>query len=465
MNVRAKEKVDVRSNEAKPRQGEQLKLSLFMIGDSNYHLGGWRHPEAFADAGANINRWREFVRLLEDAKFDMLFLADGPGVIGFDDKKALAGTAKLEKIEPFTLLSALSTVTTHLGLIATGTTTFTDPYSLARTVASLDLISGGRAGWNVVTGANPEDAQHFSLDRFVSAEERYKRGEEFVDVVMALWGSIEPDAIRRDKISGVYCDVTKMHAIDHVGQYYSVRGPLSVQPSAQGRPIIVQAGQSEEGRALASRVADVVFTSAATLDKGKAFYSDIKRRAVEWGRDPSSLKVLPGVSITVASSDEEAEAKERELFELIDIDVALRHLSLYLGGNDLSQYKLDDPAPEFVATAARKGTVESFNAMSKKDGLTLRQLAQRTASSRFHLSVKGTPEKIADTLESWFREEAADGFNLLPNMVPGSIIDFIDLVLPELRRRNLFRDQYEGQTLRENLGLPVFDRSGPVRVK
>ena len=462
MNARTIGKAGARSNAATARQGEQLKLSVFMIGDSNYHLGGWRHPKAVADAGANISRWLEFARLLEDAKFDMLFLADAPGVIGFDDKKSLAGTPKLERFEPFTLLSALSMVTTHLGLIATGTTTFTDPYNLARTVASLDLMSGGRAGWNVVTGANPEDARQFSLDRFVSAEERYKRGEEFVEVVMALWSSIEPDAIRRDKISGVYCDVSKLHAIDHVGQYYSVRGPLNVQPSPQGRPIIVQAGQSAEGRALASRVADVVFTSATSLDAGKAFYSDIKRRALEWGRDPASVKVLPGVSITVASSDEEADAKERELFELIDIDVALRHLSLYLGGNDLSEYKLDDPAPEFVATAARKGSVESFNAISKEGRLTLRQLAQRAAASRLHLSVTGTPKKVADTLETWFREDAADGFNLLPNMVPGSIVDFIDLVLPELRRRNLFRDDYEGQTLRENLGVPFSDRSGLV---
>jgi N-acetyl-S-(2-succino)cysteine monooxygenase len=453
------------SNTANARQGEQLKLSVFMIGDSNYHLGGWRHPEAVADAGANISRWLEFARLLEDARFDMLFLADSAGVIGFDDKKSLAGTAKLERFEPFTLLSALSVVTTHLGLVATGTTTYTDPYNLARVVASLDLMSGGRAGWNVVTGGVPEDARQFGLDRIVPAEERYKRGEEFVDVVMALWASIEPDAFRRDKISGVYCDVGKLHAIDHFGQYYSVRGPLSVQPSPQGRPIIVQAGQSEEGRALASRVADVVFSSGATLHAGKAFYSDIKRRALEWGRDPSGVKVLPGVTVTVASTDEEAEAKERELFELIDIDVALRHLSLYLGDADLSKYKLDDPAPEFAANAARKGSAESFNAISRNGGLTLRQLAQRSASSRLHLSVKGTPEKIADTLETWFRENAADGFNLLPNMVPGSIVDFIDLVLPELRRRNLFRDHYEGQTLRENLGLSLFDRSGPVRAR
>ena len=452
------------SNTANARQGEQLKLSVFMIGDSNYHLGGWRHPEAVADAGANISRWLEFARLLEDARFDMLFLADSAGVIGFDDKKSLAGTAKLERFEPFTLLSALSVVTTHLGLVATGTTTYTDPYNLARVVASLDLMSGGRAGWNVVTGGVPEDARQFGLDRIVPAEERYKRGEEFVDVVMALWASIEPGAFRRDKVSGVYCDVGKLHAIDHAGQYYSVKGPLSVQPSAQGRPIIVQAGQSEDGRALASRVADVVFSSGATLEAGKAFYGDIKRRALEWGRDPSGVKVLPGVTVTVASTDEEAEAKERELFELIDIDVALRHLSLYLGDADLSKYKLDDPAPEFAANSARKGSAESFNAISRKGGLTLRQLAQRAASSRLHLSLKGTPEKIADTLETWFCEGAADGFNLLPNTVPGSITDFIDLVLPELRRRNLFREQYEGQTLRENLGLPFPDRRAPVQV-
>jgi FMN-dependent oxidoreductase (nitrilotriacetate monooxygenase family) len=433
---------------------DQIKLAVFMMGDSNYHIGGWRHPKAVADGANNIQRWKEFARILEAAKFDMLFLADASGVVGFDNKTGLRGSNKSERFEPFTLLSALSSVTERLGLVATGTTTYYEPYNLARIVGSLDLMSGGRAGWNVVTGGNQEDALQFGHSIPVPSEERYARGEEFVDVVLALWDSIEPDAFPRDKASGAYADATKLHAISHAGKYYSVKGPLSMRPSPQGRPILVQAGQSEDGRELAARIADVVFTPAFSFETGRAYYADIKRRAAVKGRNPHDLKIMPGVSVIVGRTEAEADEKEHELDELIDLSVAMEHLRGYLGGADLSGYELDDPAPEFVANAVRVGSAASLNAISRDGGLTMRQLAQRFASKRFHLALKGTPDRIADELEHWFSNEAADGFNLLPNYVPDSIADFVELVLPELRRRGLFRHEYEGQTLRENLGLP-----------
>ena len=437
--------------------GDQIKLSVFMMGDSNYHVGGWRHPEAAVDAAVNFRRWVDFANILEDAKFDMLFLADGPGIPGFDNKEALRGNTKSERFEPLTLLAALSAVTNRLGLAATGTTTYTEPYNLARTLASVDLLSRGRAGWNVVTGGNPEDAKHFGLDRHVPSQERYARSEEFVDVVLALWDSIEPDAFPRDKVSGTYADPTKLHAINHVGRTYAVKGPLSISPSPQGRPILIQAGQSEEGRELAARIADVVFTATFSLETAKAFYADIKSRAAKKGRDPNHVKIMPGVSITVAASEGEVLRKEAQLHSFIDLEVAMAQLSEYLGGVDLSGYGLDEPAPEFVSNDARVASASAFNAISRADNLTLRRLALRVASSRFHFALRGTPVQVADVLERWFQEGAADGFNLLPNIVPGSITDVVDMVLPELRRRGLFREDYEGSTLRENLSLPQLE--------
>lgn len=444
---------------------DKLKLAVFMMGDSNYHVGGWRHPDAAADAAVDFNRWRQFARILEDAKFDMLFLADSPGIPGFDNKEALRGSSKSERFEPFTLLSALATVTERLGLAATGTTTYSEPYNLARITASVDLLSGGRAAWNVVTGGSADDARHFGLDKPVPSQERYARGEEFVDVVLALWDSVEPEAFPRDKAAGVYTDPSRLHAIDHVGKHYSVRGPLSISPSPQGRPILVQAGQSEEGRELAARIADVVFGATFSLEAGKAFYADIKRRAERKGRNPDHIKIMPGVSITVGVDEADILEKETRLHAFIDLDVAMAQLSQYLGGQDLSNHALDDPAPEFVANDARVSAASSFNAISRGGGLTLRELALRVASSRFHLALRGTPVQVADVMEQWFREGAADGFNLLPNIVPGSITDVVELVLPELRRRGLFREEYEGATLRENLGLPRLEAGWSRRGK
>ncbi|NIJ09626.1 FMN-dependent oxidoreductase (nitrilotriacetate monooxygenase family) [Sphingomonas vulcanisoli] len=432
---------------------DKMKFAVFMSGDSNYHVAGWRHPEAAVDAGISLERWIRFARLLEDAKFDALFLADGPGIIGFDNKESLRGSSKSERFEPFTLLSALATVTTRLGLIATGTTTYNEPYNLARVVASLDLMSGGRAGWNVVTGGNAEDGKNFSLNTHVPSIERYARGEEFVDIALGLFDSIEPDAFVRDKVTGQYADPDKLHAIDHVGKYYSVKGPLSVLPSPQGRPIIVQAGQSEEGRALAARVADVIFTATFSFEAACAFYADLKARALAFGRPPEAVKIMPGVAITVGRTEAEVNEKEQQLNQFIDLDVALQYLRVFLGGIDLSQYPLDEPAPDFASNTARASSGATFNAIAQAERLTLRQLALRVAASRFHLALRGTPVQIADTLEKWFRGGAADGFNLLPNFVPGSIEDVAELLLPELRRRGLFREEYEGTTLRENLGL------------
>lgn len=444
---------------------DQMRFAVFTWGDSNYHNGGWRHPNAVTDAGANFRPWIRFARAIEAAKIDLLFVGDNPGVPWFDNKVALARSNKAERFEPFTLLAALSGVTERLGLVGTGTTTFHEPFNLARTVASLDLLSGGRAGWNVVTGGDQQDVKHYGRDKHVPSQERYARAEEFVDVTLALWDSVERDAFLRDKASGRWVDPEKLHAINHAGSFYAVKGPLSVAPSPQGRPILVQAGQSEEGRALGARIADVIFTSTFSLEVGQAYYADMKRRAAGFGRRPEDLKVLPGVAITVGRTEAEAEEKDRYLDSLLDLDVALEQLRTYLGGADLSGYALDEPAPRFGANTVRAGGPPVLNAISQAGNLTLRQLALRVAATRNHLAVKGTPSQVADVLETWFRSGAADGFNILPNMVPDSITDFADLVVPELQRRGLFRCEYEGRTLRENLGLAPIEPGWSRRLR
>ncbi len=433
----------------------KMRLSAFLLGDSNYHVAGWRHPDAVTDAGTNIARWVEFARILEAAKFDMLFVADMVGVYGMDKPDVLSRSANIERFEPLTLLSALSMVTERLGLVGTCATTFVEPYGLARSLASLDLISEGRAGWNVVTGANPEDAFNFSKSTHVPSAERYARGSEFVDVVTALWGSVDPKAFIRDKQSGVYVDPDGLRSINHQGRFFSVKGPLSVVPSLQGRPILVQAGQSEDGRTLASRVADVIFTAHTSIESAQAFYKDIKFRMTQIGRDPASVKIMPGVAVTVGRTAAEAEAKRAELDGLMDPLVGLARLQLNLPGIDLSQYDLDEPFPDLQSNDMRVDAPLSFTAIARRGNLTLREVAIRAGISKAHWSITGTPKQVVDELEHWFCNDAADGFNLLPASVPTSIQDFVELVLPELRRRGLFRKEYEGRTLRENLGISV----------
>ena len=445
------------SNAASSRQ---MKLSVFASGTGNYHVAGWRHPESYIDTTSNFTHWIEHARKLEAAKFDMLFVADSVSPSFFNEPREIfARTPLADRFEPVTWLSGLATVTKHLGLAATLTTSYKQPYEVARQMGSLDVMSGGRAGWNIVTGADAADAAQFGDSDYARVADRYARGEEFVDVVLALWNSVAPDAFRRDKQSGIYTDPDKIHAINHKGKYYSVKGPLSIGPSPQGRPVLVQAGQSEEGRALASRVAEVIFTAWGTFDLAKKFYDDIKSRAAARNRNPDGIKVLPGVRITVGRTEAEANEKENYLNSLIDLVPSMARLNMSITdgsrGIDLSGYPLDEPFPELPAGIALKGRAANLIAVARQENLTLRQVLIRSSNSNLHFTVKGTPTQVVDQLEHWFRNGAADGFNVLCGYMPGSIDDIIEMVLPELRRRGLFRTEYEGITLRENLGVPL----------
>ena len=430
-----------------------MKFAVFMSGDSNYHMTGWRHPQSYADAGLNFKRWAEFARTMERGKLDMLFIADSMGTPGADDKEQLSLTSRVDRFDPQTVLAALSQVTQRLGLVATADTTYNAPYTVARMFASLDHLTEGRAGWNLVTGGNREDAFNFNLDAHLAHDERYARAEEFADVVRGLWDSYEDDAFVRDKATGRYFLPEKLHLLNHKGKYFSVKGPLSVARPPQGYPVIIQAGASEPSKELTARVADVMFMSQSDLGEARAFYQDVKGRMDKFGRRPDELKFMPGAFIFVGRSEAEANERFEELDAMVPLDMAMARLSDNLGGVDLTGYALDEPMPLVKGNSARMSAPDSYMKIARRENLTLRQTARRAATAKHHWIVKGTAAQIADQLEHWFVNFGADGFNLLPPYLPGSLNDFVDLVVPELQRRGLFRTEYEGRTLRENLGL------------
>lgn len=429
----------------------QMKLAAFGCWAGGYHQAGWRHPTSDTN-GSDIQLWIDFAKKLEAAKFDMLFVADFASIPDADKPDVFPYTSFVDGFEPVSLCSALSAHTRHLGLGCTVATSYRPPYDTAREFASLDLISGGRAGWNIVTGASPDDATQYAAQALPPAEERYRRGEEFVDVVLKLWASVEPDAFPRDKASGAYADAAKIHLINHKGRYYQVRGPLNVAPSPQRRPVLIQAGQSEEGRQLASRVAEVVFTAQSTFEPAKAYRDDLHRRAADWGRNPADLKILPGCVAMIGESRQEAEDKWGELGELINLKWALARMQLLLRSFDLSAYDLDGPFPEIPAEGLASRGV-NFVEDARREGLTLRQVLVKKSGVNAHFTPKGTAKDVADEMEYWFKEGACDGFNMQSATMPASLDAIISKLVPELQRRGLFRTEYEGQTLRENLGL------------
>ena len=430
----------------------QMKLAAFLSRDSSYHLAGWRHPEAYADGGINVQCWIEAARILEDAKFDMLFIADGISSTGVNHMESLSQSSRATGFEPLTLLSALSSVTTHLGLAATVPTTWCEPYIVARMTASLDHLSSGRAGWNLVTGRNSEDAKNFGRESHYTYADRYDRAEEFIDVVNGLWDSYDDDALLMNKETGRFFDPAKVHFLNHKGKHFSVRGPLSMTRPPQGHPVVIQAGDSEPARELAARTADAMFTAQITVEAARTFYADVKGRMAKFGRSPDELKILPGVNLYVGRTQQEADEKFDRLVSLIPAGYAIQQLSVQLGGVDLSGYAPDGPMPQVEATLSR-GNPTKWLAFAKEENLTLLQTALRAAASKSHWVLKGTPVDVADQMEHWFNTGACDGFNLLPPVAPTDVKDFIELVLPELRKRGLFRTEYEGKTLRENLGL------------
>lgn len=433
------------------RSPRQIKLGAFLM-QTGHHIAAWRHPDAQADAPLNFRHYAELARRAEAAKFDAIFLADSVGVRN-TDLASLSRTARSDHFEPLTLLSALAAVTEKIGLIATVSTTYNEPYHVARKFASLDHISGGRSGWNLVTSSGQGEAQNFNLDEHVEHARRYARAAEFHDVVLGLWDSWEDDAFLRDKHSGQYFDPAKLHPLRHRGEHFSVRGPLNVSRSPQGRPVVVQAGASPAGRDLAARTAEVIFVAHQTFDEARAFYRDIKGRAVEYGRDPDDIKIMPGIFPVIGRSQAEAEDKFARLQDLIHPVVGVQLLSNMIGGFDLSGYPVDGPLPDIPETNGGKSRQQLLIDLARRDNLTIRQLYLRIAGARGHQQVVGTPQSVADQLQQWFEEDGADGFNIMSPWLPGGLDDFIELALPELRRRGLFRTEYSGATLRQHLGL------------
>jgi FMN-dependent oxidoreductase (nitrilotriacetate monooxygenase family) len=432
------------------RAGEMMKLGAFLTA-TGQHIAAWRHPGVKADAGINLQEYIDVVRVAERGKFDMMFLADNAGI--WDRELETDGrSSRAAYFEPITLLSALAAVTSHIGLTATATTTFNEPYNIARKYASLDHLSGGRAGWNLVTSANEAEAYNFGFDVHVAHADRYARAREFAEVVLGLWDSWEDDALLFDKVGGRFFDPGKLHMLRHEGERFRVRGPLNVPRTPQGRPIVVQAGSSDAGMDLAAWCADVVFTAQPALSDGIAFYQELKGRVERAGRPRSDLKIMPGLSPVVGRTREEAKARFQELQDLIDPVVGLGLLSS-MAGHDLSGYPVDGPFPDLPDSDTGKGRLKVLKDTSRRENMTIRDLYMRIAGTRGHNLVIGTAQDIADEMEQWFREGAADGFNIMPQSLPGSLVDFVDLVIPELRKRGLFRTEYEGKTLRENLGL------------
>ena len=436
----------------------QFSLGAFLM-QTGHHIAGWRHPDAQADAGSNFRHYVELARKAEAAKFDAVFLADSVGVRS-THLPSLARTARADHFEPLTLLAALAAVTERIGLIATVSTSFNEPFNVARKFASLDQISGGRAGWNLVTSSGGAEARNFNRESHFEHALRYERAAEFHDVVTGLWDSWQDDSFVRDKQSGIYLDTDKLHVLGHKGTHFQVQGPLNVNRSPQGRPVVVQAGASEAGKELAARTAEVIFVAHQTFEEAQAFYADIKGRLPRHGREAGDVKIMPGIFPVVGRTESEAREKFDQLQLLVDPVVGLQLLSTVIGDIDLSGHPVDGPVPALPETNGPKSRQQLLVDLARREGLTIRQLYLRIAGARGHQQVVGTPAQIADQLQQWFEEGAADGFNIMAPWFPGGLDDFIELVLPELRRRGQFRSDYQGSTLREHLGLrkPVHPR-------
>jgi alkanesulfonate monooxygenase len=429
----------------------QIKLNAFMR-PASIHTGAWRYPGAWPDMNFNFAHIKHSIQRLEAAKFDAFFMADHMAVLNMPTD-ALKRSHTVTSFEPFTLLSALSQATERIGLVATGSTTFDAPYHIARRFASLDHISGGRAGWNIVTTSNPDAALNFGMDEHMEHGERYRRAREFYEVVTGLWDSFADDAFIRDVGSGIYVDPNKMHVLNHKGKYLSVRGPLNIARPIQGWPVIVQAGASDAGRQLAAETAEAVFTAQPNIAAGRQFYADVKGRMAKAGRNPDHMKIQPACFVLVGETAEEAREKRAKLDSLVDYANAIASLSIALG-HDASKFDPDKPLPDDIPESnASKSGRERAIMLAKRDNLTVRQLAQRMGGFG-GLAMVGTPKSIADEMEEWLTTDASDGFTIQFPYLPGGLEDFCDKVVPELQRRGIYRREYEGKTLRANLGLP-----------
>ncbi|MCI3926280.1 LLM class flavin-dependent oxidoreductase [Paenibacillus sp. TRM 82003] len=427
----------------------QMHLNLFIQG-VGHHEAAWRHPNTDPANMLDIDYYLKLAQRAEQAKFDSIFIADGLAInsnINFGPFNNF--------FEPFTLLAAMASVTKSIGLIGTASTTYCEPYDIARKFASLDHVSKGRAGWNIVTTGNEMSAHNFGKEAHLEHSQRYVRANEFLEVTTKLWDSWDDDALAADRQSGMFTDPDKIREIKHEGKLFQVRGPSDIPRSPQGYPVLVQAGSSEDGREFAAKYAEAIYTAQNRLEDAQEFYSDVKKRMIKYGRTPDQLNILPGMAPVVGLTESEAKEKEQELNEYIVPEYGLHQLSKTFNV-DLFTYPLDGPLPELPAIESINGGKSRYQVyvdLARRENLTIRQLIHRIAFGRGHGTFAGTPEQIVDYLENWFRSGGCDGFNMLFPTLPYDMERFIELVLPELRRRGLFRTEYEGRTLRENMGL------------
>ncbi|NUU60589.1 LLM class flavin-dependent oxidoreductase [Paenibacillus agri] len=428
-------------------KSKQLKLGALLHG-----VGGststWRHPDAKPDASVNFELYKSWVQKAEEGKLDLIFIADGLYI----NEKSIPHF--LNRFEPLTILSALAAVSTNIGLVGTLSTSYSEPFTVARQFGSLDVISGGRAGWNVVTSPLEGSALNYGKKEHPDHSKRYRIATEYLEVTRGLWDSWEDDAFVRDKESGVFFDPEKVHTLNHEGEFFSVKGPLNIARSKQGQPVIFQAGSSEVGRNYASQEADAVFTGHDTIESAQEFYRDVKARVAASGRNPDEVLIFPGIGPIIGDTEEEAERKYQEVAGLVTIENALNYLGRFFEHHDFSQYPLDEPFPELgdLGRNSFQSGTDKIKKDAKEQGLTLRQVALQSATPR--TSFIGTPEQVADQIQTWFESEAADGF-MIAESVPGGLEQFVERVVPILQERGLFRTEYESDTLRGNLGLPV----------
>lgn len=420
-----------------------MHLAVFWLGTGN-HSAGWRMDGAF-DSHCSLEIAQAGIKIAERGKFDMFFISDSLAPALSDHPSFIS------RLEPVTLATALSLSTKNIGIGATVSTSFFEPYNVARMFQSLNHISKGRVAWNVVTSTADNAALNFSRDVHLEHDKRYEIAAEFVDVVQGLWNTWDEGAMVRNRQTGQYVDPSKVHTLDHKGKHFSVRGPLNIERPPYGNPLIIQAGGSVPGQELSARTADIVFAVVnGDTVAAKANYDSLKARTLKYGRKPSDLALLPGVMPIVGRTDEEARAHLNKLQSFLDETTAMGLVSNRIG-HDISKYPLDGPIPEFPLTDKSQTFSQTLLAKARRDNLTLRDLYNLTAAARGHWVIAGTPKKIADTLEEWFTSGIADGFMILPPYFPGSFDDFVDQVVPELQRRGLYRKEYEGSTLRSHL--------------
>lgn len=426
---------------------KQVKLGAIIHGVGG-NVSAWRHPEVPSDASVNFEFYKTQAQTAEAGKFDLVFIADGL----FINEKSIPHF--LNRFEPITILSALAAVTSRIGLVGTLSSSYSEPFTVSRQFASLDQISGGRAGWNVVTSPLEGSAKNYGKPEHPTHDERYKIAEEYLEVARGLWDSWEDDAFIRDKQSGVFFDPSKLHTLNHKGTYFSVQGPLNIARSKQGHPVVFQAGSSDSGKRLAALGADAVFTGHENIEDAKKFYKEVKDQAVAFGRSRDDIAILPGIGPIIGRTEEEAENKYEEFANLVTIDKALEYLGRFFDHHDFSQYPLDESFPELgdLGTNSFRSGTDKIKQLAKDNNLTLRQVALSSATPRSQFI--GTPEKIADIIQRWHEEEAADGF-ILHSSTPAGLQDFVELVVPILQERGIYRKEYESDTLRGNLGLPI----------